>query len=59
MPTPPPQPAPARSAAAVNEDIRALWARAGGSLTEAERETYRLLLTEYAAAARGEVAPAA
>lgn len=58
MSTPPPFPAPARSAAVVNEEIRALWARPRGHLSEAEREQYRLLLMEWAAVHR-EVAEAA
>jgi hypothetical protein len=43
----------------VNEDIRALWARSGRVLSEAERDRYRALLVEWAAAVRGEQAEAA
>ncbi len=48
-------PVSARSAAAVNEQIRALWRRAGGSLTDQERTEYETLVVEWAAAMRGEV----
>jgi hypothetical protein len=49
-----------RSAAVVNEAIRALWQRAGGHLsTAAERAEYERLVTEWAAAVRGETAAAA
>lgn len=48
-----------RSAAEVNEQIRALWLRAGGSLSAQERERYELLVIEWAAAVRGEVVEAA
>lgn len=37
-----------RPATAVNEDIRALWAKARGSLTPEEREQYERLLAEWA-----------
>ncbi|MET7452882.1 hypothetical protein ABZT03_13480 [Streptomyces sp. NPDC005574] len=49
----------ARSAAQVNEQIRALWMRAGGSLTAQERVAYERLVVEWAAAIRGEVVEAA
>ncbi|MFF7853676.1 hypothetical protein [Streptomyces sp. NPDC007904] len=52
-------PGSVRSAAEVNEQIRALWRRAGGSLSAHERETYELLVVEWAAAIRGEVVQAA
>lgn len=52
-------PGSVRSAAALNEQIRALWTRAGGSLTEQERAEYELLVVEWAAAIRGEVIKAA
>ncbi len=46
-----------RSAAQLNEQIRALWQRADGRLTTAEeRREYELLVVEWAAAARAEVA---
>jgi hypothetical protein len=48
-----------RSAADVNEQIRALWLRAGGSLSAQERAEYELLVVEWAAAIRGEVIEAA
>jgi hypothetical protein len=48
-----------RSAAEVNEAIRALWIRAGGSLSAQEREAYELLVVEWAAAIRAEVVKAA
>ncbi|MET8555273.1 hypothetical protein ABZV64_09955 [Streptomyces sp. NPDC004959] len=50
---------PARSAAAVNEEIRSLWLRAGGHLTAEQRVEYERLITEWAAAVRREVVPAA
>jgi hypothetical protein len=43
----------------VNEDIRALWPRAGRELTVAERARYERLLVEWAAAVRAEVVEAA
>ncbi|KAB2971580.1 hypothetical protein F8R89_05665 [Streptomyces sp. SS1-1] len=53
------QPGSVRSAAEVNEAIRALWMRAGGSLSAQEREEYELLVVEWAAAIRAEVVKAA
>ncbi|KUN16855.1 hypothetical protein SAMN06272735_1320 [Streptomyces sp. TLI_55] len=52
-------PGSVRSAAEVNEQIRALWLRAGGSLSTQEREEYELLVVEWAAAIRGNVIEAA
>ncbi|WP_367324715.1 hypothetical protein [Streptomyces sp. HUAS ZL42] len=52
-------PGSVRSAAEVNEQIRALWMRAGGSLSAQERAEYELLVVEWAAAIRGEVIKAA
>ncbi|MET7382387.1 hypothetical protein ABZT08_26860 [Streptomyces sp. NPDC005526] len=49
----------ARSAAELNERIRALWLRSGGSLSAQERAEYELLVVEWAAALRGEVIEAA
>ncbi|MET7642883.1 hypothetical protein ABZS83_04370 [Streptomyces sp. NPDC005426] len=49
---------PARSLAAVNADIRALWAR-GGRLSPEGRREYERLLAEWAAVVRGDVAEAA
>ncbi|MER6346388.1 hypothetical protein ACWC10_24545 [Streptomyces sp. NPDC001595] len=48
-----------RSAAEVNERIRALWLRAGGTLSALERAEYELLVVEWAAAVRGEIIEAA
>ncbi|MEV0850255.1 hypothetical protein AB0J21_31040 [Streptomyces sp. NPDC049954] len=48
-----------RSAAAVNEQIRSLWLRAGGHLTTNQRSEYERLVTEWAEAVRREVVPAA
>ncbi|MGP4049107.1 hypothetical protein [Streptomyces sp. 2A115] len=52
-------PGSARSAAVLNEQIRALWIRAGGSLSAQERAEYELLVVEWAAAVRDEVVEAA
>ncbi|MFE0510018.1 hypothetical protein [Streptomyces sp. NPDC058964] len=43
--------APERSAAEVNEEIRALWLRSGGTLSVEQREEYQRLVLEWAAAA--------
>ena len=51
--------APSRSAADVNAEIRALWARAGSALSAAEQERYQRLLVEWAAAVRADVVEAA
>ncbi|WP_369239777.1 hypothetical protein AB5J56_37915 [Streptomyces sp. R21] len=48
-----------RSAAALNEQIRALWMRTSGTLSAQERAEYELLVVEWAAAIRGEVIKAA
>ncbi|MFE4176887.1 hypothetical protein ACFRR7_33415 [Streptomyces sp. NPDC056909] len=48
-----------RSAAVVNAEIRALWARAGSALSSAEQERYQRLLVEWAAAVRADVVTAA
>ncbi|WAZ20258.1 hypothetical protein STRCI_001359 [Streptomyces cinnabarinus] len=48
-----------RSAAEVNEQIRALWVRAGGTLSAQERAEYELLVVEWAAAIRADVIEAA
>ena len=37
-----------RSAAEVNEEIRALWLRSGGTLNTEQREEYQRLVTEWA-----------
>ncbi|MGW2821324.1 hypothetical protein ACWC24_10005 [Streptomyces sp. NPDC001443] len=52
-------PGSVRDAAEVNEQIRALWMRTGGSLSTQERTEYELLVVEWAAAIRGEVVKAA
>lgn len=48
-----------RSAAALNEEIRALLARAGGTLTAEQKQAYDGLVAEWAAAVRDEVTEAA
>lgn len=40
-----------RSADEVNEEIRALWLRSGGTLNGEQREEYQRLVLEWAAAA--------
>ncbi|MER7895254.1 hypothetical protein ABTX62_03730 [Streptomyces sp. NPDC096046] len=52
-------PGSVRSAAEVNDKIRALWQRTGGTLSAEERAEYELLVVEWAAAIRGGVAKAA
>ena len=52
-------PGSVRSAAEVNEQIRALWLRSGGTLSAQERAEYELLVVEWAAAIRGAVIEAA
>ncbi|MER6981614.1 hypothetical protein [Streptomyces carpinensis] len=52
-------PGSVRSAAELNEQIRALWLRSGGSLSAQERAEYELLVVEWAAAIRGQVIEAA
>lgn len=52
-------PGSVRSASEVNEQIRALWLRAGGSLSTQEREEYELLVVEWAAAIRSSIIEAA
>ena len=48
-------PGSVRPAAAINEEIRALWFRAGGVLaTDVERAEYARLVVEWAAAVRVE-----
>ncbi|MEU6403227.1 hypothetical protein [Streptomyces sp. NPDC046985] len=49
----------ARSSADLNEQIRSLWLRSGGSLSSQERAEYELLVVEWAAAIRCEVIEAA
>ncbi|MCN9240511.1 hypothetical protein NGF19_06840 [Streptomyces sp. RY43-2] len=45
-----PEPTAARSADEVNEEIRALWFRSGGSLNAEQRLEYQRLVMEWAAA---------
>ncbi|MES4893301.1 hypothetical protein [Streptomyces sp. NPDC096012] len=52
-------PGSVRSAAEVNEQIRALWMRAAGTLSAQERAEYELLVVEWAEAIRGAVIEAA
>ncbi|MHB9863216.1 hypothetical protein [Streptomyces sp. YIM S03343] len=52
-------PGSVRSAAELNEQIRALWLRAGGRLSAQERAEYELLVVRWAAAIRGEIIEAA
>ncbi|MDX3759359.1 hypothetical protein [Streptomyces sp. AK02-04a] len=59
MPPNPQCPGSARSADALNELIRALWQRAGGTLSPEQRREYEVLVTEWAAAVRAEVVEAA
>ncbi|MFH7335041.1 hypothetical protein [Streptomyces hygroscopicus] len=54
-----PPPGSTRSAAEVNEQIRALWLRTGGSLSAQERAEYELLVVEWAEAIREEIIEAA
>lgn len=51
--------APERPLAEINADIRCLFARAEGRLSEAERVRHATLLQEWAAAIRASVVPAA
>lgn len=48
-----------RSEADINADIRALWERAHGLLTDEQRAEYRRYLAEYADAVRTRIVPAA
>ncbi|WP_371796789.1 hypothetical protein [Streptomyces sp. NBC_01718] len=59
MPPPPSPATPVRSPDAVNEDIRALWARSGAVLSPEGRREYERLLVEWAAAVREDVVEAA
>lgn len=60
MPPTPPRPASARSAAAVNEEIRALWTpHVDGTLCPAAEARYQELLVEWADAVRAELVEAA
>jgi hypothetical protein len=52
-------PGSVRSAAEVNDEIRALWRRTGGTLSAEERAEYELLVVEWALAVRADVVKAA
>ncbi|MFD9406408.1 hypothetical protein ACFWBN_05185 [Streptomyces sp. NPDC059989] len=60
-PTPetPDSQAPERPLAEINADIRGLFARAEGRLSDAERVRHAALLEEWAAAIKASVVPAA
>ncbi|MEV5092377.1 hypothetical protein G3I30_26710 [Actinospica acidiphila] len=53
------EPSSERSAAEVNEEIRALWLRSGGTLSVEQREEYQRLVQEWATALPHEAAEAA
>ncbi|CAL9341856.1 hypothetical protein AB0K98_11925 [Streptomyces werraensis] len=53
------EPSSERSAAEVNEEIRALWLRSGGTLSVEQREEYQRLVQEWASALPQEAAEAA
>ncbi|MFD9905646.1 hypothetical protein [Streptomyces sp. NPDC059063] len=55
----PQRPGPVRPAAAVNEDIRALWRDPRVRLTTAQRALYEQLLAEWEAAVHADVVTAA
>ncbi|MFE7073472.1 hypothetical protein ACFU96_25635 [Streptomyces sp. NPDC057620] len=59
MSTNSPTPGSVRSAAALNEQIRALWIRSGGYLSTQERIEYELLVVQWAAAVQEEIVEAA
>jgi hypothetical protein len=59
MPSIPPDPGPARSAAAVDEEIRALLTATGGWLWGPTRARYEQLRDEWVEAVRGEITTAA
>ncbi|MGW0795206.1 hypothetical protein [Streptomyces sp. NPDC002692] len=54
-----PTPGSDLSAAEINEQIRALWARAGGTLSEVDRREYEQLVVAWASAVRAELVRAA
>ncbi|KOU31232.1 hypothetical protein ADK51_08330 [Streptomyces sp. WM6368] len=58
-PTPDDRAVPERSLAEINADIRCLFARAEGRLSDAERIRHATLLGEWASAIRASVVPAA
>jgi hypothetical protein len=53
------EPSTERSADEVNEEIRALWLRSGGTLNGEQRKEYQRLVMEWAAAAPQQPVPAA
>jgi hypothetical protein len=59
MPTQPQRPGSVRSAAQLNEAIRLLWQRAGGTLSPEQRAEYERLVVAWADAVRAELAEAA
>ena len=59
MPPTPDRPGSARSAAALNEEIRALLAQADGVLSAEQKRAYEDLVTRWAEAMRDEVVEAA
>ena len=59
MPSPPPDSGPARSAKAVDEEIRALLTATGGWLWGPTRARYEQLRDEWVEAVRAEIVEAA
>jgi ABC-type phosphate transport system ATPase subunit len=59
MPADPASSGSVRSAAQLNEDIRQLWQRAGGTLSPGQRAEYERLVVAWAVAVRAEVVEAA
>ncbi|MFE4451375.1 hypothetical protein [Streptomyces sp. NPDC056796] len=58
-PYPNPSTAAVRPASVINEEIRALWQRSGGTLSPDDETEYQRLLVEWAAAAGTGARPAA
>ncbi|WP_299531353.1 hypothetical protein [uncultured Streptomyces sp.] len=59
MPSFSPAPVAARTSAAINADIRALWKSAGGRLSAEDETVYARLLVEWAEVSRAEGVDAA
>ncbi|RFU86023.1 hypothetical protein DY218_14035 [Streptomyces triticagri] len=59
MPSTPPTPTTARSADALNEQIRALMTASAGRLNDAQRKEYQVLVEAWSAAVRAELVKAA
>ncbi|MFJ6560004.1 hypothetical protein ACIQMV_09000 [Streptomyces sp. NPDC091412] len=59
MSSPPPSSGPARSAAELNAQIRALFTHRDARLTDEQREEYHRLLAELRQVERGDVTTAA